>query len=101
NQLDYIGFGTETKGSGWQIYLDVINFSWYPNFQMENFIFQAPYMEEYIVNENILYYIHTTLDTWYKRDVENEYFNIQGFINNYFPKKEYEYGSLSIYSRNA
>lgn len=99
SQLDCIEFTKSLGNSGWFVYLDIINFSWYPNFQVESFMFNTTYFEEYLVKNNINYYIHTVEDSWYKRNVESAYLNINDLINNYFDQKKFEFEEFIVYSR--
>jgi len=98
NQMDALSFNTAVSDFGWQAYLDIINFSWYPNFQVESFMFNTTYFEEYLVKNNINYYIHTVEDSWYKRNVESAYLNINDLINNYFDQKKFEFEDYIVYS---
>jgi len=98
-ELTSLEFNTGLSQSGWIVYLDIIDISWVENFRLEDYFSEASFLNNFILRSNI-YYIHTLLDTWYIRNFEREYFNIQDFIDYYFPTKIYEYGHLSVYKRN-
>ena len=56
-------------------------------------------MKEYLEKNNIIYYIHTSQDTWYKRNVERDYLKIEDLIKCYFTVKKYEYGDFTVYAK--
>lgn len=53
-------------------------------------------MKEYLEKNKTIYYIHTSQDTWYKRNVERDYLNIEDLIKCYFTVKKYEYGDFTV-----
>lgn len=96
--IDSLRFNTAVTDSGWEIYLDVVNFSWYNEFEVEKFIFNIYYMEKYLSRYDISYFIHTEKETGYNFNVEKDYLNIEDLILNYFKEKLYEYGDYVVYS---
>ncbi|MFX1501797.1 MAG: hypothetical protein ACFFDH_12610, partial [Promethearchaeota archaeon] len=91
SHLESITFATAVRDSEWQVYIDILNFSWYSGFNIEDFLFNSIFIEKYLLDNDIQYFIH-------KNDIEVKYVNSQDLIRNYFKVKKYEYKSLSIYS---
>ncbi|MFX1573985.1 MAG: hypothetical protein ACFFB0_14655 [Promethearchaeota archaeon] len=100
SQMDSISFGSAFSDFKWQVYLDILNFSWDPNFQIGKYLFNITFMTDYLLEHNIKWYIHTSDLNWRLRLMENKYISTQDLINNYFQVLHYKYGSLSIYSAN-
>jgi hypothetical protein len=96
--IDSLRFNTAVTDSGWEIYLDVINFSWYNEFEVEKFLFNIDYMEQYLHRFNISYFIHTYQETPFNVNVERYYLDIDDLLLNYFTLKLYEYGDYVVYS---
>ena len=95
SQIYAIKILSSTIYSEWNFYLDAFNFSWDPQFNVENCIFLREIVIDYLGRENIRFLI---FDKKSVLNNEDEKINIQDdLILKFFTKKLYEYQGYAIY----
>ncbi len=96
SQIDGMRFLSSTICSGWDFYFDAFNFSWEPDFNVENCIFLGPTVINYLERENIRYLILSEEETLFNSEAGK--INIQDdLISKFFNTKLYEYQGFSVY----
>ena len=101
NDVDNLGELTLSSSagySGWCTFFDKFNFSWAPDFIVENCVFKYPIVINHLKSKNIQYYIHKTKEAnYYKREAEKS-INIENeLIPKFYKEKLYEYGEIIVY----
>jgi len=98
SHINYLLFMSGKDYSGWDVFINGLNFSWTPIYAIEYFLFKYPTIIDYLKLLNIQYYIHYKEETYYNVvagrniDIENE------LIPYFYKEKLYQYKDMEIYS---
>jgi len=87
SQLGSIHFSTAMKDSNWEVFIENLYFSWAPEFNIEDIIFNVPIIIEYLKSKNLHYFVL----------FNHNIIQYQNFLTTLYRRKLYEYGRLAIY----
>jgi len=101
SKVSSLSFYTDGLDFEYQVFISNLNFSWIPDFNVLEHIFdKLNVIREYLKSNYFQYYLYSRYDTYYKKRAEN-YIEIEGLLLPFFYNKTlFEYGNLVLFCTN-